>query len=88
MENFVICLEYGYKLEIELKNMYGESMGEQIIIGKFIDKRHRKEKAYSSNKRMARPLISAPLLEGFVELNGINDDDLFWGKILTNICCF
>ena len=42
IEHFVKCVEYGDKLEIELKHIYGESMEEQIIIGKFIDKRQRK----------------------------------------------
>ena len=45
IEHFVKCVEYRDKLEIELKHIYGESMEEQIIIGMFIDKKHRKRES-------------------------------------------
>ena len=36
MDHFVKCVEYEENLEIEWKDMYGENMEHQFVIGNFI----------------------------------------------------
>ena len=42
MEHFVSCDLYENKLDIDWRNILCDNLEEQIIIGKFIEKRHKK----------------------------------------------
>ena len=54
-----------------------EHLEEENIIGNYIEKDTKEDKISSTNRRLARPLNQAPLLQGYcrpIGLHGINDD--------------
>ena len=64
MDPFVICKSYGETLELLWTDIESENIEKLIEIGCFVQKSTRSDKILFHNKRMARTLPPAPLLQG------------------------